>query len=379
MVFVSRSNIFNMNLGMTIRTRVNLFRGKATLSHCRRLSDNVPISSDQIQSSTSQQHRTTRRAHVLLFPGQGSQFVGMGRGLLKYGNVKEMFSVAQKLLGYDLLSLCLNGPEEDLMKTVHCQPAVFVCSLAAVERLNHENPAAIESCVAAAGFSVGEFAALVFSGAMDFVEALFAVKVRAEAMQKASDQVQSGMLSVVGRPQANYKYACLQAREHCLSLGIQEPVCAIANYLFPDGRVIAGHKEALEFLQKNSRELHFMRTRLLPVSGAFHTPLMEPAEEPLRDILRKIEVRRPEIAVHSNVDGKRYMHDKHVRKQLAKQLVSPVKWEQTLHEIYERAQGQDFPHTYEVGPGKQLGSMLQKCNMKAFKNYTHVDVVLPEE
>ncbi|XP_073694394.1 malonyl-CoA-acyl carrier protein transacylase, mitochondrial [Garra rufa] len=372
-----------MNLSVTLGccSRLRLFRNKSAVHLCRRLSD-APISpSDDSQSSPEEKPRRTRRtpgkASVLIFPGQGSQFVGMGKGLLKYTNVKEMFAVAEKVLGYDLLSLCLNGPENDLMKTVHCQPAVFVCSLAAVERLNHENPAAIESCVTAAGFSVGEFAALVFSGAMNFAEALFAVKVRAEAMQNASDLVSSGMLSVIGRPQANYKHACVQAREHCLSLGIQEPVCTIANYLFPDGRVIAGHKEALDFLQNHSRELNFMRTRLLPVSGAFHTALMEPAVEPLRDVLRKIEVRRPEISVHSNVDGKRYMHDKHIRNQLAKQLVSPVKWEQTLHEIYERAQGKDFPHTYEVGPGKQLGSTLQKCNLKAFKNYTHVDVVLP--
>uniref|UniRef100_A0A8C2KAN1 Malonyl-CoA-acyl carrier protein transacylase n=1 Tax=Cyprinus carpio TaxID=7962 RepID=A0A8C2KAN1_CYPCA len=258
-----------------------------------------------------------------------------------------MVAVAERVLGYDLLSLCLNGPEKDLMKTVHCQPAVFVCSLAAVERLNNENPAAIESCVSAAGVSVGELAALVFSGAMNFAEALFAVKERAEAMQKISDLTK-------------YKYACVQ------------PVCTIANYLFPDGRVIAGHREALDFLQNHSRELNFMRTWLLPVSRAFHTALMEPAVEPLGDVLRKIEVQWPEICVHSSVDGKRYMHDKHVRNQ----LVSPVKWEQTLHEIYERAQGQEFPHTYEVGPGRQLGSTLQKCNMKAFKNYTHVDVVL---
>ncbi|XP_059361295.1 malonyl-CoA-acyl carrier protein transacylase, mitochondrial [Carassius carassius] len=374
-----------MNLGVILGcfSRASLFRNKATVYLCRSLSD-VPISSGGSQPSHEEEKpRRTRRApgkaSVLLFPGQGSQYVGMGKGLLKYGNVKEMFAVAEKVLGYDLLSLCLNGPEKDLMKTVHCQPAVFVCSLAAVERLNHENPAAIESCVSAAGFSVGEFAALVFSGAMNFAEALFAVKVRAEAMQKASDLVSSGMLSVIGRPQAKYKYACVQAREHCLSRGIQEPVCAIANYLFPDGRVIAGHKEALDFLQNRSRELNFMRTRLLPVSGAFHTALMETAVEPLGDVLRKIEVRRPEISVHSNVDGKRYMHDKHVRDQLTKQLVSPVKWEQTLHEIYERAQGQEFPHTYEVGPGTQLGSTLQKCNMKAFKNYTHVDVVLPQD
>uniref|UniRef100_A0A3B3ZEY9 Malonyl-CoA-acyl carrier protein transacylase, mitochondrial n=1 Tax=Periophthalmus magnuspinnatus TaxID=409849 RepID=A0A3B3ZEY9_9GOBI len=311
---------------------------------------------------------------VLLFPGQGSQFVGMGRGLLKYPNVSEMFTAAQRILGYDLLSLCLEGPEEELMKTVHCQPAVFVISLAAVEKLNYLNPKAIETCVAAAGFSVGEFAALVFSGSMTFEEALYVVKVRAEAMQKASEMVPSGMLSVIGKPQAQYKFACLQAREHCKTLGIDNPVCSVANYLFPDARVIAGHQQALDFLQKNSRQLNFMRTKVLSVSGAFHTELMEFALAPLREVLRQVEVRRPEINVYSNVDGKRYMNETHVRKQLVKQLVSPVKWEQTLHEIYERTQGHLFPDTYEVGPGKQLGATLQKCNRKAFKTYTQMDV-----
>uniref|UniRef100_A0A3P9HRB7 Malonyl-CoA-acyl carrier protein transacylase, mitochondrial n=1 Tax=Oryzias latipes TaxID=8090 RepID=A0A3P9HRB7_ORYLA len=320
-----------------------------------------------------------RGCAVLLFPGQGSQFVGMVGGLLQYPNVRDMFSVAQRILGYDLLSLCLNGPEKELQKTVHCQPAVFVSSLAAVERLNHENPKAVETCVAAAGFSVGEFAALVFSGAMDFAEALYVVKVRAEAMQRASELVPSGMLSVIGRPQAQYKQACLQAKEHCRSLGIQEPVCSVANYLFPDGRVIAGHQQALDFLQQKSRSLHFIRTKLLSVSGAFHTDLMASASEPLRDALRDVEVRRPEIRVYSNVDGKRYMSESHIRRQLAKQVVSAVKWEQTLHEIYERTQGESFPHTYEVGPGKQLGATLQKCNRKAFQTYVHVDVGTYEE
>ncbi|XP_067110720.1 malonyl-CoA-acyl carrier protein transacylase, mitochondrial [Osmerus mordax] len=362
---------------------------------CRRLihftqrdrnSGSQPPSESQISSPDKEfliekmrEKKKPYNCSVLLFPGQGSQFVGMGRGLLKYGTVKDMFAVAHKILGYDLLSMCLNGPAEELMKTVHCQPAIFVTSLAAVEKLNHENPRAIETCVAAAGFSVGEFAALVFSGAMDFAEALYAVKVRAEAMQKASELIPSGMLSVIGRPQAKYNYACLQAREHCLSLGIQHPVCSVANYLFPDGRVIAGHREALDFLQQNSRQLNFLRARPLPVSGAFHTQLMELATEPLRDVLQQVEVRPPEISVYSNVDGKRYMHEGHVRKQLVKQLVSPVKWEQTLHEVYERTQGQSFPHTYEVGPGKQLGATLQKCNMKAYKSYTHVDVITHED
>ncbi|XP_074481354.1 malonyl-CoA-acyl carrier protein transacylase, mitochondrial [Sebastes fasciatus] len=339
--------------------------------------------SDSEPPSAAEVERRARKdpsdCSVLLFPGQGSQFVGMSRGLLKYPNVKEMFTVAQKILGYDLLALCLEGPEEELRKTVHCQPAVFVTSLAAVERLNHHNPQAIETCVAAAGFSVGEFAALVFSGAMNYAEALYAVKVRAEAMQKASELVPSGMLSVIGKPQAQYKYACLQAKEHCTSLGMEEPVCSVANYLFPDGRVIAGHQKALDFLQQNSRRLQFMRTNPLPVSGAFHTELMESATEPFREVLRQIEVRRPEINVYSNVDGKRYMNESHVRRQLVKQLVSPVKWEQTLHEIYERTQGRKFPHTYEVGPGKQLGATLRKCNRKAFKTYANVEVTTHED
>ncbi|XP_069021036.1 malonyl-CoA-acyl carrier protein transacylase, mitochondrial [Embiotoca jacksoni] len=341
-----------------------------------------PASPPDTHSPAAPERRLRKKpsgCSVLLFPGQGSQFVGMGRGLLKYPNVKEMFSVAQKILGYDLLALCLEGPEEELQKTVHCQPAVFVTSLAAVERLHQENPKAVETCVATAGFSVGEFAALVFSGAMNFAEALYAVKVRAEAMQEASELVPSGMLSVVGRPQAQYKYACLQAKEHCRSLGVEEPVCSVANYLFPDGRVIAGHQQALDFLQKNARRLQFMRTKPLPVSGAFHTALMASVAEPLREVLRQVEVRRPEINVYSNVDGKRYMSESHVRRQLVKQLVSPVKWEQTLHEIYERTQGETFPHTYEVGPGKQLGATLQKCNMKAFRTYDHVVVTAYED
>ncbi|KAM4569570.1 malonyl-CoA-acyl carrier protein transacylase, mitochondrial isoform 1-T1 [Odontesthes bonariensis] len=358
---------------------------RSLVSLSRRLSTNLPDTPDTppgSQPPVAQERRPKKDPNgcsVLLFPGQGSQFVGMGRGLLKYPNVKEMFSVAQKILGYDLLSLCLEGPEEDLQKTVHCQPAVFVTSLAAVERLHYENPKAIETCVAAAGFSVGEFAALVFSGAMNFAEALYAVKVRAEAMQKASELVPSGMLSVIGKPQAQYKYACLQAKEHCKSLGVQEPVCSVANYLFPDGRVIAGHQQALDFLQQNSRRLQFIRTKPLPVSGAFHTELMASATEQLRDVLRQVEVRRPEISVYSNVDGKRYMSESHMRRQLVKQLVLPVKWEQTLHEIYERMQGERFPHTYEVGPGRQLGATLQKCNRKAFQMYAHVEVTTHEE
>ncbi|XP_048463582.1 malonyl-CoA-acyl carrier protein transacylase, mitochondrial isoform X3 [Rhincodon typus] len=333
----------------------------SNLTHCRQLAasrpQNPPGSSLDISAMLGPEpseavlkepsRRQPRHSSLLLFPGQGSQFVGMGKGLQKYHNARQMFAAAQKILGYDLLSLCVNGPKGELNKTVHCQPAVFVTSLAAVERLHHENPEAVEKCVGAAGFSVGEFAALVFAGAIDFAEALHAVKVRAEAMQEASESIPSGMLSVMGQAESKFKYACLEAQEHCKTLGIEDPVCEVANYLFPNGRVIAGNLQALKYLQQNCQKFHFLRTKLLPVSGAFHTRLMASATEPLRNILKEISIEKPLISVYSNVDAKKYMNSKHIRQLLVKQLVMPVKWEQTMHAMYEREQGIDFPDTYE--------------------------------
>ncbi|XP_042323036.1 malonyl-CoA-acyl carrier protein transacylase, mitochondrial [Sceloporus undulatus] len=298
----------------------------------------------------------------------------MGRGLLQYPNVAGLFRVAQQLLGYDLLSLCLEGPQEQLDRTVHSQPAVFVTSLAAVEKLHHQQPSVVENCVGAAGFSIGEYAALVFAGAIDYSEALYAVKVRAEAMQEASEAVPSGMLSVIGRNNSDYFAACLEAREYCKSVGLENPVCEVSNYLFPDSRVIAGHLQALEYLQKNSKKYSFARVKMLPVSGAFHTQLMESAMEPLSEALKSITIQQPLISVYSNVNSQKYTHPKQIQRLLVKQLVLPVKWEQTMHAIYERKKGTEFPCSYEAGPGKQLGTILKSCNLKAWKSYKNIDV-----
>ncbi|XP_018408939.1 PREDICTED: malonyl-CoA-acyl carrier protein transacylase, mitochondrial [Nanorana parkeri] len=301
--------------------------------------------------------RSLTESTVLLFPGQGSQELGMAGGLLKYPNVREMFLTANKVLGYDLLDLCLRGPIDMLNKTVYCQPAIFVTCVAATEKLTQENPTLKYLCIVA----------------------LYAVKVRAEAMQKASDAVPSGMLSVVGKWQTKYSTACAEAQDHCLNLGIKDPVCEVANYLFPNCRVIAGHMEAIQFLQDNSRKYNFSRTKLLPVSGAFHTRLMEPAVEPLAEALKGLTFMKPLVNVYCNVDGRRYKQGPAIAPLLTKQLVSPVRWEQIMHAIYERRRGKDVPRTYELGPGQQMGAILKACNLKAWRSYRQVDVFKEED
>ncbi|XP_038070349.1 malonyl-CoA-acyl carrier protein transacylase, mitochondrial-like isoform X2 [Patiria miniata] len=311
---------------------------------------------------------------VFLFPGQGSQFQGMGRQLLAYPNVRQMFSIASDILGYDLLDLCLNGSQEELNRTVHSQPAVLVCSLAAVEKLKEEQPKAVANCVAASGFSVGEFSALVFSGALAFKDAIHLIKIRAESMQRASDLVPSGMLSVIGRPGVRFKMMCREAMDTCIIDGVEVPVCTIASHLFPEAKVLAGHTKALDYIQEMSRHYSLRKVKRVPVSGAFHSPLMAPAREAFYSAVDRVPFDTPVIKVHSNVNGKQYRHPKHVRTLLKRQLIEPIHWEQTMHEMYQRSKGAVFPKTFEVGPGKQLGGFLQRNNLKAFHSYTKVDV-----
>ncbi|XP_022195086.2 probable malonyl-CoA-acyl carrier protein transacylase, mitochondrial [Nilaparvata lugens] len=309
---------------------------------------------------------------IILFPGQGTQYVGMGRNLMKFPVVQEMFESASAILGYDLLKLCVQGPASELNKTVHCQLAVLVCSLAAVEHMREERPSAIENCIAAAGFSVGEISALVFAGAISFERAIRLTKVRGEAMQLASEMAEGGMLTVLYSPKTNLADVCKKANEWAQNCGVERPECSVANYLFPDCKVIAGHVKALEYIEKNAASHAIRRTRRLPVTGAFHTSLMEPALEPFKLALNNAKLNEPAIAVHSNLDGKMYSNAKQITYKLPRQIVRPVKWEQTLHILYERAPGEQFPNTYECGPGSSLRSILRMVNAKAtntFYNY----------
>lgn len=184
-----------------------------------------------------------RETSIILFPGQGTQYVGMAKDLQRFPMARDLFELANYTLGFDLLKLCLNGPKHELDKTENCQLAILVTSLAALERLKEERPNAIENCAATAGFSIGEITALVFAGAIQFEKALKLVKVRALSMQLACDEVESGMATVFYGPDSKLGYACVRAKEWCIERGIENPECTIANYLYPHCKVVAGHLE----------------------------------------------------------------------------------------------------------------------------------------
>jgi len=312
---------------------------------------------------------------VILFPGQGSQFTGMGRSLLDIPNVKTMFDVASSILKYDLLDICLNGPDTRLNRTEFCQPAIYVCSLAAIEKLKHEDPNAILNCVSTAGFSVGELSALTFSGALSFNQGVSLVKLRGEAMQRASEEQASGMMTVFLNHESRLKFACHAATRYCSEkLGIENAVCNVANFLYPECKVVAGNEEALQFLEKAGKEFGLRRMKRLPVSGAFHTPLMFTAAQEFKEALRDIEFEEPIIPVYSNVTSHRFGKSKTYQNLMQKQIYQPVKWEQIMHVLYSRTQGSAFPRTFEVGPGRQLGALLKAVNKKAFEQYTSIGV-----
>ncbi|KAK6627454.1 hypothetical protein RUM44_009931 [Polyplax serrata] len=318
-----------------------------------------------VSKSQKDMNPEPQQCSIIMFPGQGNQFVGMSKNLINYPVVKDMFGAASSILGYNLLKLCSEGPEEKLNKTEFCQPAMLVCSLAALEKLKDEKPWAINNCVGTCGFSLGELAALVFAGCITFEKAISLVKLRAEAMQLCCQMTPGGMMTVLYGPGSELSKALIDANDHCKTKGIRNAHCSIATYLFPGCKVIAGHVDALNFLIENGHKYRLRKLSKLPVSGAFHTNLMKEASIPFENVIEKLDIKEPIIKVYSNVNGKPYKNTKDIRKKLPKQIYLPVKWEQTMQNIYERPQGTGFPFTYECGPGKSLSVVLKKINVKA--------------
>ena len=292
---------------------------------------------------------------AFLFPGQGAQAVGMGRQLAEtLPAARALYDRANQILGYDLAKLCFEGPAEQLDSTVHSQPALFVTSLVGLEFLKVNQPEVVASAAATAGLSLGEYTALVFADVMSFEDGLKVVQQRGRAMQDAADAVPSGMVSILGMEAAKIDELCSQAR------GPGE-VLQIANYLCPGNIVVSGHKTACAKVAELATAAGAMKTIPLAVAGAFHTPIMQPAVEKLSAALASVKLNSPRIPVVSNVDSAVHSDPEEIRSLLVKQLVSPVRWEDSQRYLLAQGYG---PH-WEIGPGRVLRGLLKRIERKA--------------
>lgn len=290
---------------------------------------------------------------AFLFPGQGAQAVGMARELdAELPSVRAMFDRAGEILGIDLRTLCFDGPPEALNATDVSQPAFFVASLAALESLKASSPEIVTGCQGAAGLSLGEYTALVFAGAMEFEAGLKLVRLRGEAMQSAATATKSGMASVLGLEESKVDELCARV----------EPFGRLwkANLLGPGNIVVSGDAAALERVESIAAELGAMKVISLAVSGAFHSPLMKPADSQLAEFLARTPISQPRIPVYSNVDATPHSEPDEIRATLVSQVLEGVRWEASMR----RMLADGFDTFYEIGPGRVLTGLLKRIDRK---------------
>lgn len=281
---------------------------------------------------------------AFIFPGQGSQQVGMGAELARaYPIANTVFQEADVALGRALSQLCFEGPEEALKQTENTQLAILTCSVATLRILKEFGitPNAV------AGHSLGEYSALVAAGVLDFADALRLVHARASLMAEAAETQQGTMAAILGMETEQLQKLCDTA----------EGTVNIANYNCPGQLVISGGVDAVNQVVSLAKvEIGERRCRLLPVSGAFHSPLMAPAQQKFGSVLDSVTLYPPKVDIVMNVTGEFVTDAENIRHLLFQQITQPVQWEKTLHTIEKTG----VTHFIEVGPGKVLSGLVKR-------------------
>jgi [acyl-carrier-protein] S-malonyltransferase len=281
---------------------------------------------------------------AFVFPGQGSQFVGMGKDLFeKYNLANELFLEANDILGFSITNIMFSGTDEGLKQTNVTQPAIFLHSVILSKVIGSKFDADM-----VAGHSLGEFSALVASGALNFQDGLKLVTARAQAMQKACEMAPGGMAAILGLEDHIIENICKSIKG----------IVVAANYNCPGQLVISGSNEAVKIACDALIAAGAKRALLLPVGGAFHSPLMEPARKELEDAINDTNIKNPSCAIYQNINANGVVDAQQIKLNLIAQLTGPVKWTQTMQQMI--ADG--AKSVTECGPGNILQGLFKKVD-----------------
>jgi len=310
----------------------------------------------------------------LLFPGQGSQYVKMMSAVKDLPPVVDMVSKASKILGFDIIDVCLTGPEEKLTQTKFCQPAIYVAGLAGWERLKIEHPEAATKFQVCAGLSLGEYTALCVAGVFSFEDGLKLVQARAKCMEDATTVCKQAMLSIAGIEKEQLLKLCEDA---VMKVKSKEgnAVCSITNELFPKGFSCGGTEQAIYELKDMAEKAGALQAKITMQSGAFHTSLMEPAKQIFAKVLDETLPRMspPKKTVFMNATGqsvKPGTDPKQIVELMKLQMTSPVMWETSVRGMIKHGISEFF----EVGPMKQIKAMMKRIDPKIWGNTSNVEV-----
>ncbi|HMU45742.1 MAG TPA: ACP S-malonyltransferase [Chitinophagaceae bacterium] len=285
--------------------------------------------------------------HAFIFPGQGSQFPGMGKEhYASSAFAKKLFEQANEILGFRISDIMFSGTEEDLKKTNVTQPAVFLHSVIAYRTIENAKPEMV------AGHSLGEFSALVANGTLSFEDALKLVAVRAGAMQKACEMNPSTMAAVLALADEKVEEICKEVQNE------SNEVVVPANYNCPGQLVISGSIKGIEIACEKMKAAGAKRALVLPVGGAFHSPLMEPAKKELAEAIETTKFHNPTCPVYQNVIAKAVMDKEEIKENLVAQLTGAVRWTQSIQAMIADGASKFT----EVGPGKVLQGLVMKID-----------------